>query len=146
MTVGNSQATAAATLGGSGIVYGNVNLYNGTTIEGGMAGGPFVLANGLQINGGAGGENVTFQFDSLAAQGNPGIEIQNSGGLPGFGGSTEDIVITGAISGSGTYALMSVDPSDAGTLAGLLPNGTYGQLGYGFHSASPCPTGPTAAW
>ncbi len=104
-----------------------------------MAGGPFVLANGLQINGGAGGENVTFQFDSLAAQGNPGIEIQNSGGLPGFGGSTEDIVITGAISGSGTYALMSVDPSDAGTLAGLLPNGTYGQLGYGFSLSQSLP-------
>ncbi len=27
---------------------------------------------------------------------------------------------------------MSVSPSDSGTLAGLLPNGTYGQLGYGF--------------
>ncbi len=66
VTVGNLQATAAATLGGSGIVYGNVNLYNGTTIEGGMAGGPFVLANGLQINNGSGGENVLFQFDSVA--------------------------------------------------------------------------------
>ena len=137
VTVGT---TGPATLGGTGVIYGNVNMNNNTTIEAGMSvGSPLVLANGLQINDGGGNDNVVFQFDSLGAPGNPGIKIQNSSGLPGFNSSTDGIVITGAISGASTYALMSVDPSDSGTLANLLPNGTYGQLGYGFSLSQSLP-------
>ena len=114
-------------------------MNNGTTIEGGIAGGPFVLANGLQINSGAGGANVLFQFDSLGAPGSPGLEIQNSAGLQGFTSSIEGIVVTGSISGASTFALLSVDSSDSSTLAGLLPNGTYGQMGYGFSLSQALP-------
>ncbi len=104
--------------------------------------GPLTLANGLTVPFSyQNGSNVTFQFDSLGGVGQPGLVVDN--GLINVGNNTgslpniQNILITGAISGTGTYALIGTDPSDAATLAnaatttftlGLLPNRAQGGL------------------
>ena len=99
-------------------------------IEAGLtAGSPLTLANGLTVpfnyNNGS---NVIFQFDSLGPAGSPGLMVDNGltnvgnvGSLP----NTQEILITGAISGTGTYALIGTDPGGAGSLANGFSNNTF---------------------
>ncbi len=96
------------------------------------AGSPLTLANGLTVPYNYNtGTNVIFQFDSLAPAGSPGLVVDNGltnvGILGGVGSSpnTQEIQITGAISGTGTYALIATDPGGAGSLANGLSNNTF---------------------
>ncbi len=138
---------SAGTLGGTGTIGGLVTIANTTMIEAGMTAGspptlsPLTLANGLTVPYSyQNGTSVVFQFDSLGPAGSPGLVVYN--GLNNVGNTsgaanTQEILITGAISGTGTYALIQTDPGDAGTLAnaasttftlGVLPNRAQGSL------------------
>ena len=95
------------------------------------AGSPLTLANGLTVpfsyNNGS---NVIFQFDSLAPAGSPGLVIDNGLNVGNLGtgnspNNTQQILITGAISGTGTYALIATDPGGAGSLANGFSNNTF---------------------
>ena len=131
---------SAGTLGGTGTIYGPVTVSNNaptnTMIEAGMTAGspptltPLTLANGLTVPYSyVNGSNVIFQFDSLGAVGSPGLVVEN--GLYGVGNTsgqypnTQEFVITGAISGTGTYALMDTDSSGSAALAAGLSTGTF---------------------
>ena len=86
------------------------------------------------------GTNVLFQFDSVALRAVQDSQLRTAPALPGLNSSIEGIVVTGSISGASTFALMWSDSSDSSTLAGLLANGTYGQMGMVF--AQPVPPQP----
>ncbi len=121
---------SAGTLGGTGTIYGPVTIATTTMIEAGMAAGsPLTLAGGLTLPFNySNGSNVIFQFDSLAPAGSPGLVIENgfnNVGLTGSSPNTQEIVITGAISGTGTYALIATDAGGAGSLASGLSNNTF---------------------
>ena len=79
------------------------------------AGSPLTLAGGLTVPYNySNGSNVIFQFDSLAPAGSPGLVVDNglnNVGITGSAANTQEILITGAISGTGTYALIATDPS-----------------------------------
>ena len=133
---------SAGTLGGTGTIYGQVSLANGTTLEAGMASGsPLTLANGVTFPSSYFGTNVTISFDSVGPPGSPGLVINNGLNNVGVTGTlnpnSQTITITGAISSTGSYALIATDPGDAATLAnaattsftlGSLPNRAQGSL------------------
>ena len=93
------------------------------------AGNPLTLAGGLTapynyFNG----SNVIFQFDSLAPAGSPGLVVDNglnNVGITGLSANTQEILITGAISGTGAYALIATDSSGKAALAAGVSNGTF---------------------
>ena len=116
-----------------------------TMLEAGMAAGsPLTLAGGLTAPYSyANGSNVIFKFDSLGTAGNPGLVVDNGLNNVGLTGgqnpNTQEFLITGAISGANTYALMETDSSGSPTwrigvntgtfvLSPLLPNRAVGSL------------------
>ena len=127
-------SVSAGTLGGTGTIYGAVVISNNapptTMIEAGMtAGSPLTLANGLTVPFNySNGSYVIFQFDSLAPAGSPGLVVDNgltNVGNVGSSANTQEIQITGAISGTGTYALIETDSSGTQSLASGVSNGTF---------------------
>ena len=121
---------SAGTLGGTGTIYGPVTVGPNTMLEAGMAAGsPLTLANGLTAPYNYfTGSNVIFQFDSLGAAGNPGLVVDNglnNVGLTGPSANTQEILITGAISGTGAYALIATDSNGTASLAAGITNGTF---------------------
>ncbi len=113
---------SAGTLGGTGTIYGAVTMGANTMLEAGMAAGsPLTLAGGLTAPYSyANGSNVIFKFDSLGTAGNPGLVVNNGLNNVGLTGgqnpNTQEFLITGAISGANTYALMETDSSGSARL------------------------------
>ena len=120
---------SGGTLGGTGTIDGAVTLGANTMIEAGMAGSPLTLAAGLTFPYNYNGTNALLQFDSLGAPGNPGLVVDNGLNNVGVTGgqypNTQEILIAGAISGTGTYALMETDSSGTASLAAGVANGTF---------------------
>ena len=125
---------SAGTLGGTGTIYGAVTIPNtsnnsNVTIEAVSAGSPLTLAAGLTVPYNFfGGSTMTFQFDSLGGVGQPGLVVDNGLNIVGPGNSNNNLqnfVITGQISGTGTYALMDTDSSGTAALLAGINNGTF---------------------
>ena len=125
---------SAGTLGGTGTISGAVTIPNtsnnsNVVIEAVSAGSPLTLAAGLTVPYNFfGGSTMTFQFDSLGGVGQPGLVVENGLNIVGPGNSNNNLqyfVITGQISGTGTYALMDTDSSGTAALLAGISNGTF---------------------
>jgi fibronectin-binding autotransporter adhesin len=120
---------SGATLGGQGTISGSVSLASGGILEAGQAGsGTLTLNGGLTFNGPA-----SINFGGLFSLGSPPLAITGTNTL-NVNSNPVTINITGAIPGTGNYALIGYNSiqssSSSFTLATPLPNRAIGQLAF----------------
>ena len=112
-----------ATLGGSGIIGGNVALANGATLMPGASGAGVLTINGnLSL---AAGSSMNFDFGAPNAVGDPVNDLVNVAGDLSLGGTINVAVTPGGAFGIGLYRIINYAGAltDNGLAIGTMPVG-----------------------
>ncbi|KRC81475.1 autotransporter-associated beta strand repeat-containing protein [Sphingomonas sp. Root241] len=121
---GLTSVVSGATLGGTGIVGGNVSVADGGTLAAGSNGVGALTINGNLVLGS--GSQLAFEFGQASVSGGPLNDLVNVGGNLTLDGTIDVTQAPGGSFGPGVYRVINYAGTltDNGLTVGSLPSGT----------------------
>ncbi|AJA09114.1 outer membrane autotransporter [Sphingopyxis fribergensis] len=122
---GLTTAFSGATLGGNGIIGGNVDVQNGATLAPGESAGTLTINGNLSL---AGGSILAYEFGQANVAGGALNDLVNVGGDLVLDGTIDVSVSTGGTFGPGIYRVFNYGGAltDNGLALGAIPGGGAG--------------------